>query len=200
MRLSITGAAGIGKTTLARALAEHFRVPVLTEDFSGIVRTFNTPPPPGESGVSQWRAACRAACCDWLRQRETRYRANLGFVEDRCAIDILLRWLLENLSDTDNGETGRMIEATRALVAMTDFVVIPPLLPMAPGRNDDGLVRAGSLSRVYRAQSLVLGIATQLVAPVRLICLPDHLQSVGARVDFVLTRIEGSGPGAEPRT
>ncbi len=199
MRLSITGAAGIGKTTLARALAEHFGEPVLTEDFSGIVRAFNTPPP-GESGVSQWRAACRAACCDWLRQRETRYRANPGFVEDRCAIDILLRWLLENLSDADNDETRRMIETARTLVAMTDFVVIPPLLPVAPGRNDDGLVRAGSLSRVYRAQSLVLGIATQLVAPVRLICLPDHLQSVGARVDFVLTRIEGSGPGAEPRT
>ena len=199
MRLSITGAAGIGKTTLARALAEHFGEPVLTEDFSGIVRAFNTPPP-GESGVSQWRAACRAACCDWLRQRETRYRAYPGFVEDRCAIDILLRWLLENLSDADNDETRRMIETARTLVAMTDFVVIPPLLPVAPGRNDDGLVRAGSLSRVYRAQSLVLGIATQLVAPVRLICLPDHLQSVGARVDFVLTRIEGSGPGAEPRT
>ena len=199
MRLSITGAAGIGKTTLARALAEHFGEPVLTEDFSGIVRAFNTPPP-GESGVSQWRAACRAACCDWLRQRETRYRAYPGFVEDRCAIDILLRWLLENLSDADNDETRRMIETVRTLVAMTDFVVIPPLLPVAPGRNDDGLVRAGSLSRVYRAQSLVLGIATQLVAPVRLICLPDHLQSVGARVDFVLTRIEGSGPGAEPRT
>ena len=199
MRLSITGAAGIGKTTLARALAEHFGVPMLTEDFSGIVQAFNTLPP-SESGVSQWRAACRAACCDWLRQRETRYRANPAFVEDRCAIDILLRWLLENLSDGDNDETQCMIETARTLLAMTDFVVIPPLLPMAPGRNDDGLVRAGSLSRVYRAQSLVLGIATQLVAPVRLICLPDHLQSVGARVDFVLTRIEGSGPGAEPRT
>lgn len=188
MRLSITGAAGIGKTTLARALAEHFGVPMLTEDFSGIVRAFNTLPP-GENEVSQWRAACRAACCDWLRQRETRYRANPAFVEDRCAIDILLRWLLENLSDGDNDETRRMIGTARTLLAMTDFVVIPPLLPMAPGRNDDGLVRAGSLSRVYRAQSLVLGIATQLVAPVRLICLPDHLQSVGARVDFVLTRI-----------
>lgn len=195
MRLSITGAAGIGKTTLARALAEHFGVPVLTEDFSRIVRAFNTPPPPGESGVSQWRAACRAACCGWLRQREIQYCANPGFVEDRCAIDILLRWLLENLSDSDNGETGRMIEATRALVAMTDFVVIPPLLPAAPGRNEDGLVRAGSLSRVYRAQSLALGIAVQLVAPARLICLPDHLQTVGARVDFVLTRIGGSGQG-----
>lgn len=189
MRLSITGAAGIGKTTLARALAEHYAVPVLAEDFGGIVRAFNTPPSSGESGVSQWRAACRAACRDWLRKRETQYRAHPGFVEDRCAIDILFRWLLENLSDADNGETQRMIELTRALLATTDFVVIPPLALTEQVQNEEGLVRVGSFSRLFRAQSLALGIAGQLLEPSRLIVIPDDRQTLEERMRFVLARV-----------
>jgi hypothetical protein len=190
VRLSLTGAAGIGKTTLARALAARFKAPLLGENFGGIVSAFNAEARPGDEVARvRRRANCRAACLDWLRQRESQYLAHPGFIEDRCAIDVLFRWLLENLSDADNGETQRMIELTRALLATTDFVVIPPLALTEQVQNEEGLVRVGSFSRLFRAQSLALGIAGQLLEPSRLIVIPDDRQTLEERMRFVLIRV-----------
>lgn len=189
MRIALSGAAGIGKTTLARRLAEHFGVPLLDENLAGVVRAFNAERP-ADPGANQARVdACRSACLDWLDRREADYRTLPGFVEDRCAIDILFRWLLENLSDRDNAQTQTLMQRTRLLLAPLDAVIVPPLTLTGETHNEQGLARAGSFSRLLRAQSLALGLATQLVEPERLIRIPEDCATPVARLQFVLARL-----------
>ena len=41
MKIAITGTGGIGKTTLANALATRFNIPLITEDMQPIIAAMN---------------------------------------------------------------------------------------------------------------------------------------------------------------
>lgn len=179
MRIALTGAAGIGKTTLAQHLARRFNVGLLHEDFAGIVHAFITPLP-------EQVEHCRTACIAWLQQREILYQSNESFIEDRCAIDVLFRWLLGNVSDLNNDETHSIMTRTKGLLDQLDYVVIPPFSETRDSHNHDGISRLGSTSRLFRAQSLAIGIAMQLVEPSRLIVIPNSCHTSESRERYVM--------------
>lgn len=184
MRIAITGAAGIGKTTLAKVIGERFGLPIIREDFSEVVRAFNQP----ESAVSG--SARRQACLAWLGRREERQQGLPAFVQDRCAIDILHRWLLFNLSGNDNGETAALIARCRNLLASLDLLVIPPLYLTEETENEDRLVRSPALSLLFRGQAMSIGLAGMLVAHDRLLFIPPAVRNLEARTDLVAARLE----------
>lgn len=182
VRIAITGAAGIGKTTLAHSLAVKLKVPVLHENFQAIVKAFNTHNP----ATSE---RCKSDCYAWLAARELVYRSHTGFIEDRCAIDVLFRWLISNLSDKNNTETHQLLEYSKKLINQLDYVVIPPFSETTETSNHDGITRVGSTSRLFRAQSLAIGIATQFLAPEQLIMIPNSCDSIESRVAFVFNKM-----------
>lgn len=189
MRISFTGAAGIGKTTLANALARELELPVIEENLREVVQAFNLSPsalPPRERIT-----ICRKVCLDWLANRAQLYQKHPHFVEDRCAIDILFRWLTGNLSDRDNAETSQVLGQTKQLLDQIDYLVILPLTLTTRQENEAGLTRIGSLSRLLRAQALAIGIAHQLMDPTKLVFIPCNRQTIEARIKFVLERIQG---------
>jgi hypothetical protein len=182
VKIALTGAAGIGKTTLAQQLAKHFGLPLLKEDFNEVAHAFNQP----QSQVD----IRRKACLHWLNQREKLYNTHVSFVEDRCAIDILFRWLLANISDQNNAETHQIMLVIRTVLSQLDYVVIPPFIETTETHNHDGLPRIPSTSRLFRAQSLAIGIATQLVDKSKLILIPDACETPESTMIYVLQQIK----------
>lgn len=192
MRIAITGAAGIGKTTLASALSEQLKLPLIKEDLGEVVQAFNLSRSPAAGGMNRAAQleACRQACRRWLRNRQDLQEQQPAFVQDRCAIDILQRWLTFDLSGPNNADTLQIIQLCQHLLSTLDWVVIPPFNLTPEKENEDRLVRRSSLSILFRGQSLTVGIAQMLVPEKRLLLLPPKLRSVQERVDFVSARVQ----------
>jgi len=181
MRISLTGAAGIGKTTLARALSEELGLPLLAENLRPVVDVLGQGSPMDERA----RAAARDACRHWLQRRAAEYLAHPSFVEDRCALDVLLRWLRAGLTDRDNAGTRELVAQVRALLDAAGYLVILPLVETEEVRNHDGMARAGSSGRLIMAHATTIGLAIQYVPPDRLIMVPVECTDLAARLQFV---------------
>ncbi len=192
MRIAITGAVGIGKTTLASALSTRLNLPLIKEDFGEVVQAFNLSRLPEGIGLGPdaLSEACRQACMRWLSNRQGFQERLPDFVQDRCAIDILQRWLVCNLSGQDNAATLRIIRHCQNLLGSLDWVVVPPFFLTPEQENEDRLVRSSSLGVLFRGQSLTIGIAHMLIPGERLLLLPTELRSVQERVNFVVDRIQ----------
>lgn len=193
MRIAITGAAGIGKTTLASALSERLGFPLIRENLGEVVQAVSQllAPNPAHAGQGNPRELCCNAFRRWLAQRHDLQEMLPSFVQDRCAIDILQRWLLLNLSDNDNTTTMEIINQTRNLTSTLDWVIAPPFTLALEKENEASLRRSQSLSLLFRGQGLTLGIAQMLVHPGKLILLPAKVCGLQERIDFVLARMQG---------
>lgn len=190
MRIAITGAVGIGKTTLASALSAHLKIPLLKEDFGEVVHAFNMNRlPDGSQGIDALNEFRRKACMNWLRNRQNSLELLADCVQDRCAIDILQRWLTFNLSGQDNELTLRIIRHCRQLLDSLDWLVIPPLSLTPEQENEDRLVRSSSLGIIFRGQSLTIGIAQMLIPGARLLLIPPEVRSVQERLDYVVAKV-----------
>lgn len=89
MRIAITGAAGIGMTTLASALSDHLHLSLLKEDFGEVVHAFNMNRlPDGGQGIDALNEARHKACMNWLCNCQNSHEKLEGCVQDRCSIDI----------------------------------------------------------------------------------------------------------------
>ena len=166
-------------------------MPLMPENFTEVVQAFN----PG--GLSKNNNLiqeillenCRQACLRWLHDRLQLQEKNGDFVQDRCAIDILQRWLLFNLSGQNNAATSRFIKYCQDSLACLDWVIIPPFELRQEQENEDMLRRNSSLSILFRGQGLIIGLAHMLIRRDKLLLLPSELLSVQERVDFITAGI-----------
>jgi len=191
LRIAISGAVGVGKTTLANALSKKLQLPLMQENFTEIVQAFNLGGLSKNNNLSQeiLLENCRQACLHWLHDRLQLQEKNEDFVQDRCAIDILQRWLLFNLSGQNNAATSRFIKHCQDSLACLDWVIIPPFNLSTELENENRLMRNSSLSILFRGQGLIIGLAHMLIRRDRLLLLPSELLSVQEKVDFITARI-----------
>ena len=95
MRIGISGAAGTGKTTLAKALAEHLDVTYIGDPTLTALE---------ERGRTSWRGIN-----DSVERRNIRLRCfaikireekeAIGFASDKTVVDFLAYWVLNQASD-----------------------------------------------------------------------------------------------------
>jgi predicted ATPase len=191
LRIAITGAVGVGKTTLALALSKKMGVPLIQENFREVVQAFNPDKSSKSNNLSQdiLLKNCRQACMRWLQDRLQLQEKMPSFVQDRCAIDILQRWLLFNLSGQNNADISRFIKHCQDSLACLDWIIIPPFNLYQGQENEDRLLRNSSLSVIFRGHGLILGLAHMLVRRDKVLFLPSELLTVQARVDFITARI-----------
>lgn len=190
MKIAVTGAAGIGKTTLCRALAQEFSLTVIEEQFNDIMRAF-----------SAWNFTKREKCPEkevhaarqnyidqsllWMKnRREQQYQLD-GFVTDRCAIDILQRFVLLEIGTGNSKWFEAMVREVQQQLNVLDLVIMPPLIQFNDAAvNDTGLRRQHSPLLLLRTQSLNRGLLEQLSSVPRLY-LPIQARSIDDRIACV---------------
>lgn len=189
MIISITGSFGIGKTTLAIAIAKKIGAKVINENFRAIAeagKDFNKSR--GNLGLSQEKLSNLYECCDtWLRDREKIINSRENIVLDRCCFDILQRYI-SNLFDKER--INKLIEHCIKESSAYDVVIVPAICAWSDlsNKNNDGLIRANNSSLQLRDHLMTIGILNSYCSS-RVLIIPEYISSVDERVDFILDTI-----------
>ena len=187
-RVALSGSAGVGKTTLGRALAAAWGVPYLPEGMRTRL----------EAGLSLHRLThpeLQALVQElWAEQRAAEVQAvqaHGGFVADRSAVDYAAFWLHYGFTSDPAASEAFFAETLGGLTAYDRVLLLPwGVLPLVA----DG-VRSSNpwLQRHY--QATLEGLLAREVAPARLLRLPDHLTDLEARLRWVQQALSPGGAG-----
>lgn len=136
MRIGIIGAAGTGKTTLAKALAEHLGSEYVPDTVIAVLR---------ELGRDSWRGVSdprqrRKVREDALRRKIAAEAEHAAFVSDKTVVDYLAYWLQNQSGHEDATTNARFVAECRAVAANYDLFVHLPyreVVDYAVGRSQD---------------------------------------------------------------
>ena len=136
MRIGIIGAAGTGKTTLAKDLAAHLGATYIPDHVLTILR---------EQGRDSWKGVSdpkqrRKIREDALRRRVSAEAEHESFVADKTVIDYLAYWLQNQSEHEEKHVNTAFVEACRAACKRYDRFVFLPFreeVSFAVGRNQD---------------------------------------------------------------
>lgn len=191
------GASGTGKTTLAKALAERFSLPMAEEDFGEIVAVGHelsrlSAKPQNKAEVSDGIKKYAAACSRWLERRARFQKENPAFVMDRCCFDLLTRWIKVCTQLQENDRLLKsLIRTCQQQSSEIDLITVLPLHTRfnIPRENEEGLSRDQRMSRRISRQASIIGLTQQFsMAPILL--MPSSEGSIDARVDKITTALQ----------
>lgn len=136
MRIGIMGAAGTGKTTLARYLAQHLGVPVVGDYIVTVLK---------EQGRDSWKGVGdppqrKKVRLDSLRRKVAAEAEHPGFVSDKTVIDYLAYWLANQSEHEERHTNQSFVDTCREAVKRYDVIVFMPYrdqVDYAPGRQQD---------------------------------------------------------------
>lgn len=183
MKVAITGSAGIGKTTLARALAERCGCCLIEEGYDCLFGP--------DAEFLRSRVLLRREIVSVLERKNLLEEKATAFVSDRCAVDLFNLWMSCGFGD-DEKMTAWLYQCCRRYSAKYDVVfVLPwgaiPLRQIAPpGR------RRRSMNPWFQLYSHanVIGLLHQWLPAARLVPVPFGLIEPDARVEFACEMIE----------
>lgn len=188
-RIAITGASGIGKTTLANAIGQRFGIPVLGEDLVTVTQAAQHYDKQFLNGDTAATAdAMREyirVCNEWMSERARLWQAHSEFVSDRCCFDILSR-LLSGTAPKNEKVLVSLINECHRQSRRVELFVVPPISPwsMKTGVNESGLRRNTLFSNKLRTNSMVIGLLRQFSASPALL-LPMSATTTDQRCEHV---------------
>ncbi|MCP5156866.1 MAG: ATP-binding protein [Ectothiorhodospiraceae bacterium] len=186
-RLAISGSAGCGKSTLARALAERHHVPYIEEEMRRLI----------EGGLDLHQvtpAEHRALISDQLDGMVAAARAAVrdhgGFVCDRSPVDFAAFWLYFRFG-FDRPATDRFFARVEAALEAFGPVVLLPHGALA--LEDDG-VRAANPWVQLHFHAVLEHLLRRMLPRERLWLLPAGRRTVAQRTGWVEHRLTARRP------
>lgn len=136
MRIGILGAAGTGKSSLAKNLSAHLDTPLVVDYVMTILR---------EQGRDSWRGVSdpkqrRKIREDALKRKTAAEAEHDAFVSDKTAIDYLAYWLQNQTEHEEAIANSRFLDDCKAAAKRYDVIVCLPYrdkVDFGVGRNQD---------------------------------------------------------------
>lgn len=182
VKIAISGSAGIGKTTLAGALAARRGYRLIEEGYDGLFGS--------DAGFVKPRARLRHEILALLELKNSREDEAAAFVADRCAVDLFNLWMSRGFGD-DQEATAWLYHRCRHYVAKYDVVFVLPwsAIPLRQITLVANRRRAmNPWSQLYNHAN-VIGLLHQWLLPARLVAIPFHLMALGERVEYACEQI-----------
>ena len=179
MKIALSGSAGTGKTTLARALSQELALPYFEEGMRSLL----------EGGldlhslnIEQHRQLMRDM---WSAQEAQELGAVEGFVADRSSLDYAAFWLHYGLYE-DREASDEFMAAMQAYAESYDHVV---LLPWGVIQLQDDGVRTTNRWIQLRYQGILETCLKRFLPPAKLLVVPET-GDFEVRKQFVLDAIQ----------
>jgi len=196
IKIAISGTGGIGKTSLARALAEEFGVPLIEEGLNTVVTAINDLDHLRKTS-KQTELIKKAennyihVCEQWLNHRQNIQNQYLdGYILDRWALDLFQRWLYAGIRQSNNTSTHAWISHIRTQAEQFDLIIIPPFNTSdIEQKNESGLYRKQAIAPRLLSHALYRGLLDELV-PTPKLYIPSSLETLESRVELVIDEIE----------
>jgi hypothetical protein len=197
MKIAITGASGIGKTTMALGLSKALHLTVIPEDFIEMTNLRSLV-------IQSKRAADHVkygtlleryvdSCRGWIKARNKYLQGDSPAIFDRCSFDVLKDWLTLDLNEDDGALLKSLINECILESEKYDLVIVPPIGRFAAEEiNEAGLKRTRGLSVKINSQSWIIGLLEQFCAAPRLL-INDRCETTEQRVELVCDTLRQLG-------
>jgi predicted ATPase len=163
VRIAITGTSGVGKTTLAKALAEKYEVPYIPEDwnqlFAALIEFKKEKKDPKNQKLQYFVRELNA----WLKHRNQICDDLPRFVIDRCVYDILKLAIHEHIFSKESQAIKSLIQKSTNFSKKINCIVVPPVSKFMTQElaNQSGMKRNNDLHHKIYSQSLTIGLLEQ---------------------------------------
>lgn len=188
IKLALSGTSGVGKSTLAKALAEKYEITYVPEAWDGLFSSLlefkkENEPRTKKEKLNKFSDLLN----DWLQLRRKLATKSEGFVMDRCIFDTFLFAIYEPIFDGAKNSIISLIRDSIEFSKQIDCIIIPPLRydTLDVKTNETGLVRNNDLYTKILNQSLTIGLIEQHCLSAKIYLKPNQL-----RLEDMLTSIE----------
>ena len=182
MKIAISGSAGIGKTTLAKALATRLGVDFIAEGYEPMFDR------PGRfhgdfAGLTQ-------VIRQILETKHTLEQRAGSFVADRCPADLMRLWLARETEAPLLADLRAFEARCRLYMADYDAVVIPPFDVFKLEQQNIGATgfRVLDYWSQLRSYAGISGLVMHFAGSGRVITIPDSVPP-GGWVDFIIDHL-----------
>ena len=183
MRIAISGSAGIGKSSLAKALADRLGLSLITENYEAVFDKSN------KLNSPEQLATVIMQIFSSKQQLEEQYG---NFVTDRCPVDLFHFWMKMGLW-VRKEETDRLYNIAVQQVVQYDLLVVPPHGVFEVGTDHeagDSRKRASNRYVQMYNHASIIGLAILWVPANHLLFLPNVKQSIDERVEEVINALK----------
>ena len=186
MKIAITGTSGIGKTTLAKELSKVLKIPMLDENYQGIIEIIDKINNAKKEHLGYLDNELAEAYIKWIKERGEVESNKGSFVSDRCSFDLLSDFLSTNAALSKPQLTKDLILECNKQSANYDLIVVLPLnlWSINLGANEHGMMRQNNFSLKIKDQSIHIGLLEQFCHSTRIYINPN-CSTTAQRIEYI---------------
>ncbi len=188
-KLTVSGSAGVGKTTLAKGLAERLNVDLIEEHYDGFFDDYGQfiKPP----------AKLRRRIFEVLDSKHGFEGESGEFVSDRCPVDLFNLWLSRGFAKYQE-ETRELQRRCREYLKKYDAIIVLPWGQLTLRQLDKATEKRRRVMNPwvqFHNHSTITGLLCQWIHLSRLIPIPAGVHNHHARIEYLLEKLHRQNVG-----
>jgi adenylate kinase family enzyme len=171
MRIAITGSAGIGKSTLAKALSEKYNLTLINEHYTAIKQV-------------QYKSEYTRILTQIFQEKAAMEARVEKFVTDRCPIDLIKICINQELYLIDRPFVEGFVQQCVQALRQYDFVVVLPWNSFPLTQAEDMCRNMDSLQQLH-SQAQMVGFTHMWINKMKVLEIPQTMNQHEQRLDAI---------------